>query len=605
MYFKKQFKNIISLFIILVIATIYAPVFSQRGAYQNESSETKSERMQWYQDARFGMFIHWGAYSQLDGEYKGKKQKDPKGEWIMRNLKIPVDEYALEIAATFNPKNFDADKWVKTAKDAGMKYLVMTTKHHDGFALFDSDVSDFNIVDSSPFKRDVIKELAEACRKYGLKFGIYYSQAQDWHHAGGLAPKNRWDEKQEGEWTDYFESIVKGQVTELFTNYGEISLIWWDSGRQAQDKEVADAVGSELVKLQPDIIVNPRLGGHLKGDFNTFEQVIPAVFNQEYNEICITHNRSWSYKPSDNNWKTPEFLLKTLVHTASMGGNFLFNVGPNQDGEFPKQTTEALKYIGDWIKINGESIYGTQANPFYKLDFGEATIKSKNGKAKLYLFVYNWPEDQELFVKGLHNKPANVSILGSDIKIKTHKEKEGVYLKSLPKEAPDEVVSVIVLEIDKPLKIDAGYIVPSLDESIMLTPLNGLLTIKPQFDCIPTITEKNENAFFDNWKNCYPHPRFKNTGNKAHWKVKILENGVYKVKATVATRNNKNIVSVSGENYMKTSLPDTGGMDIFKEVVIGELKLKKGLNTITFTGGKKDEVWDFVRLNRIVLEKVN
>lgn len=599
--YKHLVRNIalITLFIFIFLNSLPA----QQGAYQAETEDTKAERMQWYEDARFGMFIHWGVYSQLDGEYKGVKQKQPKGEWVMRYLKIPVEEYATEIASKFNPKHFDADKWAKSASDAGMKYLVITTKHHDGFALFDSEVSDFNIVDATDFKRDIIKELADACKKYGLKFGIYYSQAQDWHHPGGLAPKQRWDKNQEGEWSEYFRTIVKGQVTELFTNYGEIALVWWDSGRATQNKEVADEVGSELVKLQPSIIVNPRLGGNLKGDFNTYEQVIPGVLVNNYNELCITNNRSWSYKASDLDWKDPAFLLKTMVHMASLGGNFLFNVGPDPDGNFPKQTMEALDYIGHWMETNKEAIYSTKASPFYKLDFGEATMKTEEESTKIYFHVYDWPSDQKLFVPGLHNRITSAYLLQGNQHLKTVTESDGLYITDLPKSAPHDAVSVIVLEIEEPLDIDFGYIKP-MNGDISLTPLNALLTIKPQYDEIPMVVRSNGRVYFDQWKNHFPHPRFKNTGNQAHWKVDVPQKATYKVFAECATENDKNVISLKAGNQLTLTLPDTGGMDNFKSIELGELKLRKGINTITFTGGKKNEIWDFVRLSEINLEKV-
>lgn len=600
-----QLKSITFILIFTLSLSVLSPLYAQRGAYQKETEEVKAERMEWYQDARFGMFIHWGAYSQLDGEYKGVKMTDPKGEWIMRKLEIPVDEYATEIAGKFNPKYFDADKWAKTAKDAGMKYLVMTTKHHDGFALFDSDVSNYNIVDASPFKRDVIKELSEACSKYGLKFGVYYSQAQDWYHPGGFAPDERWDKKQEGEWTDYFRTIVKGQVTELFTNYGEISLIWWDSARKTQNKDVADEVGKELVKLQPNIIVNPRLGGHEKGDFSTFEQEIPGVFKEKYNELCLTHNRSWSYKASDNDWKSPQFLLKTFVQMASMGGNFLFNVGPDQNGEFPKQTVEALKYIGDWMAVNSESIYGTEASPFYKLPFGEATLKVEEGKTKLYLQVYDWPGDKKLYVKGLNNKIANAYILGSTNKIKVYNKEEGVYIKELPKKAPHEAISVIVLEINEPLNVNPGYIKPTDNNSIKLTPNNAILTIKPQYDYIPSIVGIGDDAYFNNWRNHLPQDNFNGTRTKAHWKIEVSENSKYKVVAIVATQSSDNVVGVFAKKQHQYTIKNTGGMDNFEEIELGEVYLEEGkINTLTF-GGYKREKWDYVRLRSITLEKIN
>ncbi len=584
-----------------------SPLVMAQGAYTHETPAQKAQRLKWWTDARFGMFIHWGVYSRLNGEYKGQIQKDPKGEWIMRNLKIPVKEYEQNVAKKFNPVDFNADRWVKLAKEAGMKYIVITAKHHDGFALFHSKVSPYNIVDDTPFKRDVIKEMADACRKNGIRFGVYYSQAQDWHHPGGLAPDKRWDKAQQGDWVHYFETIVKGQVTELFTRYGKISIMWWDSGRAVQNKEVADSLGKELVKLQPGIIVNSRLGGHLKGDFNTFEQVIPGVVTKKYNELCLTHNRSWSYRKPDTAWKSPQFLLKTLVQMASLGSNFLLNVGPGPDGNIPQPTVEALKYIGRWMKVNGNSIYGTHASPFYKPDFGTATWKTENGVTKLFLQVFHWPKEGKLFVKGLHNTISKAFLLSNGKPVTAHTKKNGVLLTGLPEKAPDpdDVVSVIELDMKGILKADPGYIKPSQDQSVLLTPFNALLTIKPQYDYIPEIVGKGKEAYFDNWRRHYPHSRFKNTGNAANWKTELPQNGVYRVIATVATRNNTNVVTFGfGKNKLKKTLPDTGGMDHFKKVDLGTLPLKKGVNLLTFTGGGKQETWDYVWLRNIRLERV-
>jgi alpha-L-fucosidase len=586
--------------VILLIFIFFTGVFAQRGAYTNESPEIKAERMKWYTDARFGMFIHWGAYSVLNGEYKGKKQKDPKGEWVMNHLKIPVDEYRDSVVAKFNPLDFNADKWAALAKDAGMKYIVITTKHHDGFAMFHSKVSGFNIVDATPFKRDVIKELSEACRKQGLRFGIYYSQAQDWHYPGGLTPSQRWDKKQEGDWTQYFKTIVKGQVSELLTNYGKISLLWWDSGRKAQNKAVADSVGSALVKLQPDIIVNPRLGGYLKGDFQTYEQVIPAVFFDDYGyrELCLTHNRSWSYKKSDKEWKSPEFILRVLVQMASEGANFLFNVGPDPLGNIPEPSVNVLHYIGDWMKINGEAIYSTDKSPFYNLHWGYATVKEEKAKTTLYLHVFEWPRDKTLFVPGLKNSISSAYLLEGHKILSAETGNKGVTIKGLPVNAPHPAVSVIALEIKEPLKAESGYIHPRKDGLIELKAVDALFTIKPQFEYIPQIAGEKGDEYIDNWRRKYPVERFKNTGNAVHWKVELDGGGMYKAYAAVSTKCDKNIVTLQKK---KVILPDTGGMDKFEQVCLGEFELQKGVNTITFTGGNRDEIWDYVRLKGIIL----
>ncbi len=575
--------------------------FSQIGAYHNETSEQKVNRVQWYTDAKFGMFIHWGAYSVLDGAYKGEKQKGALGEHIMQNLHIPIDDYKKDVVGNFNPTKFNAEQWVKYAYDTGMKYIVMTTKHHDGFALFKSDVSSYNIVAATPFKRDVIKELSDACKKYNIKFGVYYSQAQDWYHSGGYTPENRWDKKQDGSWDDYFTTIVRGQVTELFTNYGEISLIWWDSARKIQNDELANQVGKELVKLQPNIIVNPRLSLTAQKDFQTFEQVIPGILTEDYNELCLTQNRSWSYKPSDTLWKKPSFLLKTLTHMVSMGGNFLFNVGPKPNGEFPVQATEALAYIGNWMQNNSESIYETEKSPFYKLPFGEASIKQDKDKSTIYVYVYDWPKDGKIVLPGMTNKEVKAFLLANESDLEVLQQDKQLIISNLPTQAPHDAVSVVKVVVNEPLKIQKQYVKPNSDHTFLLTPQTALLTIKPQFDCIPEIAYDNGEAYFKNWQKCISGR--KNTGNAAHWKLDVPKNGTYKILANLSTQVEGNVVSIN--KSIKTVLPNTGALSKFDKVELGEIKLKKGTNTITFTGGKKNDMWDNVQLKYIKLIKIN
>src|SRR4051812_7191630 len=231
-----------------------------------QSDETPAQhdtRMKWWREARFGMFIHWGIYSVPAGVHKGKEMGPRIGEWIMHEMKIPVGEYA-EYARQFNPVKFDADAWVRLAKEAGMKYIVVTSKHHDGFAMFDSDASGYNVVDATPFKRDVLKELSAACQRHGIKLGFYYSQAQDWHHAGGAARGGHWDSAQDGDMTEYLKKIAVPQVKEILTKYGPISILWWDTP-EGMTRERADLL-APLVKLQPGLITNNRLGGGYMGD---------------------------------------------------------------------------------------------------------------------------------------------------------------------------------------------------------------------------------------------------------------------------------------------------------------------------------------------------
>jgi alpha-L-fucosidase len=288
---------------------------------------------------------------------------------------------------------------------------------------------------------------------------------------------------------------------------------------------------------------------------------------------------------------------------ASIGGNFLFNVGPNPDGTFPPETKKALSYIGNWMKINHESIYGTSKNPFYKLDFGAATVKELNdNRSKVYLHVFDWPENQEIILRGLNNSIGAAYLLDGNKTLSYQKLDEGVKIKGLPKQAPHEAVSVIVLEINEPLDITPGYL-EFENDSISLKPENALMTIKPQFDDIPVVVEKQNFSYFDNWKSKYPHHRFKNTGNQAHWKIIVPENGSYKLWLHCATQTNTNVIQISSEQSLKTTLPNTGGMDVFQNIYLGEIKLDKGVQTLTLTGGQKMEVWDYVRIGNITLKR--
>jgi len=329
----------------------------------------QDQKMEWWREARFGMFIHWGLYAQPAGEWKGERIPGIS-EWIMARAEIPVSEYE-KLAETFNPVKYNADEWVKLAKFAGMKYIVITSKHHDGFAMFDSDASDYNIVDATPFDRDPLKELAEACKKYGIRLGFYYSQAQDWHEPGGTywnieEGQPHWDPDMKREpLMNYINGKAVPQVKEILENYGDLDILWWDTPR-GMTEEAAQAL-QDVADDYPDLITNNRLYRPWPGDFSTPEQHIPPTGLDYDWEVCMTMNTSWGYKLYDENWKSSEELIKMLVDIASKGGNFLLNVGPTAEGEFPEASVERLKEIGSWMQLNGESIYGTSASPFFKL----------------------------------------------------------------------------------------------------------------------------------------------------------------------------------------------------------------------------------------------
>lgn len=450
---SNKFLNVLmALFVIFML-------FQSGVSFAADKADEKDNRMEWWREARFGMFIHWGLYALPAGEWNDNTNY---AEWIRNNGKIPIDVYD-KFVDQFNPVDFNADEWVKLAKEAGMKYVVITSKHHDGFCLFDSKYTDFDIM-STPFKRDIMKEMAEACRSQDLKMCWYHS-IMDWHHPDYL-PRRGWEKESRpiGDANyDRYVSYMKNQLRELTTNYGKIGVLWFDG---EWESTWTQEYGQDLYKyvrgLQPDIIINNRVspgrsglegfskGGEYKGDFGTPEQQIPATGLPGVDwETCMTMNNHWGYNKNDFNWKSTRDLLQKLADIASKGGNFLLNVGPTAEGLIPKASINRLKEIGAWMKINGESIYGTHASPFRELSWGRCTQKFIKTGTRLYLHVFDWPEDGQLTVPGIYNKPENAYLLADNSKqVLSVKRHEDSILINTPSQAPDSINSVIVLDID-------------------------------------------------------------------------------------------------------------------------------------------------------------
>ena len=421
-----------------------------------ESPEAVAKRLQWWSEARFGMFIHWGLYAQDGCFWKGR---DGQSEHMMLKLKIPIAEYA-KIADEFNPVKFNADEWVGIAKAAGMKYLILTSKHHDGFAMFESPSDDYNIVKRTPFRRDPVRELAEACRRQGLKFGVYYSLGRDWHDpdvpTGSPGSKkfppgsrsNTWDfpEEDKKDFSKYFERKVKPQVRELLTQYGPIAVLWFDTPEKikpAQSKELLELIH----RLQPDCIVNARIGNRL-GDYTVEEQAIPANGNPLPWESCMTLNSHWGFKKDDDQWKPASELVRNLVDIASKGGNFLLNVGPTGAGDIPPPSVERLREVGQWMKVNGEAIYGTTAGPFKKNEAWRCTGKP----GKIYVHLFHWPANGQLELPTPVNQVKRAYLLADRQDLKMAQNETGAII-NLPQKAPDQIVPVICLETtDRQLK---------------------------------------------------------------------------------------------------------------------------------------------------------
>ncbi|HEU5457787.1 MAG TPA: alpha-L-fucosidase [Terracidiphilus sp.] len=433
-----------------------------------ETAAEKNARMDWFRKARFGMFIHWGLYSILAGRWQGQEVPGI-GEWIMNRASIPVAQYKA-LAAQFNPTQFSAEGIVGLAKSAGMKYIVITSKHHDGFAMFHSKANAFNIVDATPFKRDPLAELAEECRKQGIKLGFYYSQDQDWTAPGGAAyktgdhqpPTYHWDPAQDGSFATYLETKAIPQIRELLSNYGEFpAIVWFDTPTKDMTPELAGKI-VEVLNQHPKLIWNNRLGGGYSGDTETPEQFIPARgYPGRDWESCMTMNDTWGYKVDDTNFKSTETLLHNLIDIASKGGNYLLNIGPKATGEVPEPEVTRLQEMGKWLAVNGESIYATEPTLFgAEAGSLSATEKDGSGKPKfipswkwrsttkpdrIYIHLFEWPGTS--FHLGSVPRTVTGAYLLADASrspLKVDHTGSGVTI-TLPSKPLDPVATVLVL----------------------------------------------------------------------------------------------------------------------------------------------------------------
>jgi alpha-L-fucosidase len=440
---------------------------------QRETQKERDARMQWWREARFGMFIHWGLYSIPAGEWKGSTNH---AEWIRTTAQIPLAEYD-KFVGQFNPVKFNAEEWVQMAKAAGMQYIVITSKHHDGFCLFDSKYTDFDVA-STPFKRDILKELADACHKHGIRICWYHS-IMDWHHPDYL-PRRDWEKDRPAAGADFnrYVSHMKNQLRELLTNYGDIGVLWFDGEWESTwTQDYGRDLYSYVRSLQPKILINNRVGvgrsgmegltkeGEFGGDFGTPEQQVPATGMPGVDwESCITMNDHWGYNKNDNRFKPAKALVQMLADIASKGGNLLLNVGPTAEGIFPPTSIDRLREIGDWMKSNSESIYATGASPFQKLEWGRCTTKAIDGGTRLYLHVFDWPRNGKLVIPGLYSEPRQAYLLQDRRKspLPVSRQEDALTI-AVPAEAPDTNDVVVVLEIagkpdvNNPPKIESAF----------------------------------------------------------------------------------------------------------------------------------------------------
>lgn len=437
-----------------------------------ETQNQHNARMEWWREARFGMFIHWGLYSVAAGEWNGKKTHST-AEWIQHKLEIPTSQYETLIPR-FDPEQFNARQWARLAKEAGMKYMVITSKHHDGFGLFPSALTDW-CVKSTPFHRDPLRELSKACKAEGIRFCVYYS-ILDWHNPD-WGQREAFEDLARGQPNmDRYMKYMKGQLKELVENYHP-AVLWFDGEWTSPwTHERGVEIYNYLRELDPRLIINNRvdkgregMAGMTRapgavGDFGTPEQTIPPNgFGPGVDwETCMTMNDTWGYSRFDTNWKSSRTLIRNIIDVASKGGNYLLNVGPTGEGLIPKGSVERLEEIGQWMKVNGQAIYGTRASPFSKtLPWGRCTSKISAHSATLYLHVFDWPKDGRLAVRGLKNKVKSAQLLDGTKKIRLPVEAgdSGVTV-VLPATPVNSISSTIVLRLKGRLEIasieDAG-----------------------------------------------------------------------------------------------------------------------------------------------------
>jgi alpha-L-fucosidase len=459
--------------------------------------------MSWWREARFGLFIHWGLYAIPAGKWGDKTHY---GEWIMDTANIPIPTYE-KFVSQFNPIKFDADEWVSIAKEAGMRYIVITTKHHDGFALFDSKHSDYDIM-ATPFKRDIMREIAEATRRQGL-VPCWYHSIMDWHHPDYL-PRRAWETRSaEGASFDRYFFYLKGQVEELLTKYGDIGVMWFDG---EWESTWLPKYGAELLqhcrKLSPKTIVNNRVSQvragmedvvgnsslqQAVGDFGTPEQHIPATGlpGQDW-ETCMTIGEHWGYNAYERNWKSSTTLIRNLIDIVSKGGNYLLNVGPREDGTFPPECIERLREIGQWMKVNSDAIYGTHASPFESLTWGRCTVKVQGNQTFLFLHVFEWPENGKLVVPGIGNDVASARILGGEST--SAQRVDSNIIIDLPPHPLHEAATVIELVIDgEPLVYGTPKIISPGTEFITSIPVS-IIASSEKLDVRFTLDGTNPNS---------------------------------------------------------------------------------------------------------------
>lgn len=555
-----------------------------------ETPSQRDARMQWWRDAKFGMFIHYGLYSGLEGKLDGKEYGGG-AEWIQDYSGTESDKYAKMTLPLFKPQRGCASAWVKLAREAGCQYAVLTSKHHEGFALFDTRESYFNSQKTNGF--DIVREFSDSCRKNGLKIGFYHSVI-DWHHpnydwkqAKGLPyPEGNKATHTELDHAKY-QKFLHAQVNELVSNYGDIDILWWDYSSTDFDGEKAwraPELIAEVRGKQPGIIMNNRLyashntDGPLvvtetaNGDFTTPEQHIPDSGIPGDWEVCMTLNGTWGYAAHNHNWKSNDTLIRGLADTVSRGGNFLLNIGPKADGSLPEETVKSFKAISEWMKINSEAIYGTRANPFrHAFPWGVVTQKGED----LYLIIYEMPQDRLLKLPFRGEGKITAAALKEPSRLLPVKQGDNGL--SIDLAHVEVVPSATVVKVSGRGEVIEGTF-----------PEKGTFTLTPESAQLgdgQKLEKKEEKNHVGFWTEKVPLSWVLNGAGDGQYEVSICYSGKGETGHTPVK------VSVSpGDSGFVWEVRSTGGWDTFKWEKVGTVSLPKGKSTITLQPQEKPAI---------------
>lgn len=538
--------NIIKLLLAGLLTLPFTIVKAQDEMWDKTASGRQHPNIQWFKEAKFGMFIHWGLYSKLGGVWHGKRYYG-SGEWIMNQAKIPATAYAAE-AAGFNPVNFNADQWASLAKEAGIRYMVITAKHHEGFAMYDSKVSDFNIVKATPYKKDPMKALAEATRKQGIQFGFYYSQFLDWHEPNGGG--NRWDfDESKKDYLKYYAEKAIPQLKELLTQYGPLGIVWFDMPGGLTKQQTQSLVDS-LRLLQPRSLFSSRVGQGL-GDYRDFgdSEVPPAPITEVWESI-YTHNDSWGYIEHDMNFKSPAEIIRLLANVASKGGNLMLNVGPDGTGKIPYYSQQYLKATGKWLLQNGESIYSTTYGFIPAQPWGVTTARP----GKLFLHVLDRPTSGKLLVPGCTVSVSKLYTLSGKRPL-TFVKKGNDVIVDLPAFPPNSINTVLVMEYSgKP---------PAYDEAAPVTvsasfAANTLEAVHAKTFDSARVKSLTYSHYFGDWKHAVCVTNMASPSDSVTFTIRVTDPADYKVILEYAcpqeSAKQEASVTINGKDYLFRTL---------------------------------------------------